>query len=142
MREWICLLSPPRSLDAHNQSALNLPFPVTPSLSSDASSLWATRRSPGVTRHRRHPKVQTIIGGIGISTDWPSPTTFVLDLGPTNPEMISIAQETLDIRRARFSRAFRYSCRHSHFCLLQLSSRSAFSADRTLPYHCAKRHNS
>ena len=33
MRERIYLLSPPTSLDAHSQSALNLPFPVTPLLS-------------------------------------------------------------------------------------------------------------
>jgi hypothetical protein len=32
MRGRICLSSPPTSLDAHSQSALNLPFPVTPLL--------------------------------------------------------------------------------------------------------------
>src|SRR3990170_2416186 len=89
---------------------------------------------------RRHPRtrhlaVQTIVGGIGISTDCPSPTAFALGLGPTNPERINLPQETLDIRRARFSRAFRYSCRHSHFRPLQPSSRSTFTADGTLPYH-------
>ena len=83
----------------------------------------------------RHLAVQTIVGGIGISTDCPSPTAFALGLGPTNPERINLPQETLDIRRARFSRAFRYSCRHSHFRPLQPSSRSTFTADGTLPYH-------
>jgi hypothetical protein len=33
MRERIYLLSPPTGLDAHSQSALDLPFPVTPLLS-------------------------------------------------------------------------------------------------------------
>jgi hypothetical protein len=82
----------------------------------------------------RHLAVQTISGGIGISTDCPSPTALALGLGPTNPERINLPQETLDIRRARFSRAFRYSCRHSHFRPLQPSSRSTFTADGTLPY--------
>ncbi len=86
----------------------------------------------------RHLAVQTISGGIGISTDCPSPTALALGLGPTNPERINLPQETLDIRRARFSRAFRYSCRHSHFRPLQPFSRSAFTADGTLPYHRAR----
>jgi hypothetical protein len=73
-------------------------------------------------------------GGSGISTGCPSPTAFALGLGPTNPERTSLAQETLGIRRVRFSLTSRYSCRHSHFCLLQPSSRSTFSANRTLPY--------
>jgi hypothetical protein len=81
----------------------------------------------------RHLAVQTIFGGIGISTDCPSPTAFALGLGPTNPERINLPQETLDIRRARFSRAFRYSCRHSHFRTLQPSSRSTFTAERNAP---------
>ena len=137
MRGRICLSSPPTSLDAHSQSALNLPFPVTPLLSR--SLLTGCLDSKAASAHRRprpwHPKVQTISGGIGISTDCPSPTAFALGLGPTNPERINLPQETLDIRRARFSRAFRYSCRHSHFRPLQPSSRSTFTADGTLPYH-------
>ncbi len=36
--------------------------------------------------------------GAGISTCCPSPTLFSLSLGPTNPGMIDIAQETLDLR--------------------------------------------
>jgi hypothetical protein len=73
--------------------------------------------------------------GSGISTGCPSPTTFVLGLGPTNPERTSLPQETLGLRRVRFSLTFRYSCRHSHFRPLQPSSRSTFTADGTLPYH-------
>ena len=140
MRGRICLSSPPTGLDAHSQSALNLPFPVTPLLPGPLL-IWLPRgdRSRPLAHQRprtRHLAVQTIVGGIGISTDCPSPTAFALGLGPTNPERINLPQETLDIRRARFSRAFRYSCRHSHFRPLQPSSRSTFSADGTLPYHC------
>ena len=83
----------------------------------------------------RHLAVQTISGGSGISTGCPSPTTFVLGLGPTNPERTSLPQETLGIRRVGFSPTSRYSCRHSHFRPLQPSSRSTFSANGTLPYH-------
>ena len=92
----------------------------------------ANLRSP---TPRRHLAVQTISGGSGISTGCPSPTTFVLGLGPTNPERTSLPQETLGLRRVRFSLTLRYSCRHSHFRPLQPSSRSTFTADGTLPYH-------
>ena len=92
----------------------------------------ANLRSP---TPRRHLAVQTTSGGSGISTGCPSPTTFVLGLGPTNPERTSLPQETLGIRRVRFSLTFRYSCRHSHFRPLQPSSRSTFTANGTLPYH-------
>ena len=54
---------------------------------------------------------------------------------PTNPEWTSLPQETLGLRRVRFSLTLRYSCRHSHFRPLQPSSRSTFTADGTLPYH-------
>ncbi len=39
----------------------------------------------------------------GILTMCPSTTPFDLALGPTNPEMIAIAQETLDFRCWGFS---------------------------------------
>ena len=58
----------------------------------------------------------------------------VLGLGPTNPERTSLPQETLGLRRVRFSLTLRYSCRHSHFRPLQPSSRSTFPVDGTLPY--------
>src|SRR5687767_15873175 len=82
---------------------------------------------------RRHLAVQTISGGFGISTECPSPTTFVLGLGPTNPERTSLPQETLGIRSVGFSPTLRYSCRHSHFCSLQPSSRSTFTAEQNAP---------
>src|SRR5262245_33208875 len=87
-------------------------------------------RPPGDTLRCKRSLV-----GSGISTGCPSPTTFVLGLGPTNPERTSLAQETLGIRCVGFSPTFRYSCRHSHFRPLQPSSRSTFTADGTLPYH-------
>ena len=92
---------------------------------------------PRIASARRHLAVQTISGGSGISTGCPSPTTFVLGLGPTNPERKSLAQETLGFRRVGFSPTFRYSCRHSHFRTLQPSSRSTFAANGTLPYRPA-----
>ena len=82
----------------------------------------------------RHLAVQTISGGSGISTGCPSPTTFVLGLGPTNPERTSLPQETLGLRRVGFSPTSRYSCRHSHSRALQPSSRLTFTARGTLPY--------
>jgi hypothetical protein len=102
---------------------------------SDRGLDWpkpANLRSPTPGRHLA---VQTIFGGSGISTGCPSPTTFVLGLGPTNPEWTSLPQETLGLRRVGFSPTSRYSCRHSHFRPLQPSSRSTFTADGTLPYH-------
>ena len=41
--------------------------------------------------------------GTGISTCCPSSTPFGLDLGPTNPGAISVAQETLSLRCYNFS---------------------------------------
>ena len=142
MRGRICLSSPPTSLDAHSQKCAQ---PTVPghALAPNRASNWLPRgdRSRPLAHQPprgRHLAVQTISGGIGISTDCPSPTAFALGLGPTNPERINLPQETLDIRRARFSRAFRYSCRHSHFRPLQPFSRSTFTADGTLPYHRAR----
>src|SRR5688572_31489620 len=96
-----------------------------------------TPNQPRIASARRHLAVQTISGGSGISTGCPSPTTFVLGLGPTNPEWTSLAQETLGLRRVGFSPTLRYSCRHSHFRTLQPSLRSTFPANGTLPYRSA-----
>jgi len=59
------------------------------------------------------------VSSTGILTCCPSRTLFSLRLGPTNPWLTDIAMETLDIRRAGFSPAFRYSSQHSHFYTLQ-----------------------
>ena len=132
----IYLSDPPTGLDAYSQNALELPHRVMPSLSPGLGSglLPACAGHPPSPTPRRHLAVQTIVSGSGISTGCPSPTTFVLGLGPTNPERTSLPQETLGLRRVRFSLTLRYSCRHSHFRPLQPSSRSTFTADGTLPY--------
>ena len=135
MSRRICLSAPPTYLDAHSQKrarttrlchALALtwdPLAVPPACAGNPRSL-----PPGDTLRCKRPLV-----GSGISTGCPSPTTFVLGLGPTNPERTSLAQETLGIRRVGFSPTFRYSCRHSHFRPLQPSSRSTFTAERNAP---------
>jgi hypothetical protein len=89
---------------------------------------------PGWPTLLRHPIAQTTRRGSGILTGCPSPTPLGLGLGPTNPTRINLPSETLDLRGPCFSHDLRYSCRHSHFCPLHQSSRSGFSADRTLPY--------
>ncbi len=43
--------------------------------------------------------------GQGILTLCPSPSAFAIGLGPTNPQLITIAEETLVFRRAGFSPA-------------------------------------
>ena len=142
----ICLSSPPTGLDAYSQNALELPCRVMPLLSPWLST-WdqfpdSNRLSPANLRSptpRRHLAVQTIVSGSGISTGCPSPTTFVLGLGPTNPERTSLPQETLGLRRVGFSPTSRYSCRHSHFRTLQPSSRSTFTAERNAPLPSADR---
>ena len=98
------------------------------------ASIELSPDQPRIASARRHLAVQTISGGSGISTGCPSPTTFVLGLGPTNPERTSLPQETLGLRRVGFSPTLRYSCRHSHSRTLQPSLRSTFAANRTLPY--------
>ena len=135
----IYLPSPPTGLDAYSQNAHELPDWVTPLLPPGIH--LRVRPSfdgqPPFASSRRHLAVQTTSGGSGISTGCPSPTTFVLGLGPTNPERTSLPQETLGLRRVRFSLTLRYSCRHSHFHPLQPSSRSTFTANGTLPYHAS-----
>ena len=83
------------------------------------------------------------ISSTGILTCCPSHTLFSLYLGPTNPWLTDIAMETLDIRRAGFSPALRYSSQHSHFYTLQqllsghlhsFLSTAKSIIHRTLPY--------
>ena len=141
MRRRICLSPPPTGLDAYSQNALELPHRVMPLLSPGIAS-WTRPTNvgqPPLGSSGRHLAVQTISGGSGISTGCPSPTTFVLGLGPTNPERTSLPQETLGLRRVRFSLTLRYSCRHSHFHPLQPSSRSTFTAAQNAPLPLALR---
>ena len=57
-----------------------------------------------------------------------------LGLGPTNPGLIIIAQETLLFRWTGFSPVCScYSFQHSHFLTLDQTSRSGFTADRNAP---------
>ena len=134
----ICLSSPPTGLDAYCQKRARttmLGHALAPTWVQLTASTWLAPDQLRIASARRHLAVQTIAGGSGISTGCPSPTTFVLGLGPTNPERTSLPQETLGLRRVRFSLTLRYSCRHSHSRPLQPSSRSTFTANRTLPYH-------
>ena len=135
----ICLSSPPTGLDAYSHNALGLPCWVMPLLSPGLCSPASDRlhadpttgsHPPGDTlRCKRSPVVPEY------QPDVHRLRRVVLGLGPTNPERTSLPQETLGIRRVGFSPTLRYSCRHSHFHPLQPSSRSTFSANRTLPYH-------
>jgi hypothetical protein len=66
------------------------------------------------------PRLQrTPTPGTGILTGCPSPAPSGCGLGPTDPTRTDLPSEPFDIRRARFSRALRYSCQHSHFPALQ-----------------------
>ncbi len=64
-----------------------------------------TRTTNGRAQHilLYHPILQTKHGSTGILTRCPSATPFSLTLGPTNPGRTSLPQETLDLRRTRFS---------------------------------------
>ena len=65
--------------------------------------------------------------GTGILTRCPSPTLIRLGLGPTNPGMITIAQETLLFRWAGFSPALKLLI-------------PAFSLDNAPPYLAVQLH--
>ncbi len=94
--------------------------------------------------HLQSPHSISNISSTGILTCCPSDTLFSLSLGPTNPWLTDIAMETLDIQRAGFSPALRYSSQHSHFYMLQqrltgrlrcFLSTAKLIIYRTLPYH-------
>jgi hypothetical protein len=55
----------------------------------------------------------------GVFTGCPSPAPPGFGLGPTDPTRTDLPSEPFDFRRARFSRASRYSCQHSHSSPLQ-----------------------
>ena len=100
---------------------------------SSPTSLAPARPTAGPPTLPRHPFAQTTLRGTGILTCCPSATPSGLALGPTNPTRIDLPSETLDLRRTRFSRVFRYSCQHSLFCTLQASFQSPFSAVQNAP---------
>jgi hypothetical protein len=51
------------------------------------------------------PSLHRLCAGQGILTLCPSGAVFTIPLGPTNPQLITIAEETLIFRRAGFSPA-------------------------------------
>ena len=136
MGRRICLSSPPTSLDAYSQNALELPCWVMPLLSPGFSApLRSDFRQPNhglplpgdTLRCKRSlvvPEYQPDVHRL---------RRVVLGLGPTNPERTSLPQETLGLRRVGFSPTLRYSCRHSHSRTLQPSLRSTFTAERDAP---------
>ena len=79
------------------------------------------------------PSLITLHSGTGILTSCPSPTTLVLGLGPTHPQLMTIAAEPCDIRWEGFTPSSRYSYRHSHSWPLHQTFQSGFSADHDAP---------
>lgn len=81
-----------------------------------------------------HP--QAVPGGIGFSTDFPSPTPCGLGLGPGLLWADEPSPEILRLSAGRILTClFAYSYRHSHFLPLHRSLRYDFYGIRTLPYH-------
>ena len=118
----VALSAPPSPLSS---AGLLTPASTPKGLAPEPITGWTTLLRPLITQTTRH--------GSGILTGYPSATPFSLTLGPTNPTRINLPSETLDLRGIRFSRILRYSCEHSHFCLLQPSLRSTFSARQNAP---------
>ena len=134
----IYLSDPPTGLDAYSQNALELPCWVMPLLSPGIDSPLRSSFHPII--HGSPPPGDTLRCKRSLVVPEYQPDVhrlrrIVLGLGPTNPELTSLPQETLAFRCVCFSPTFRYSCRHSHFRPLQPSSRSTFTANGTLPYH-------
>jgi hypothetical protein len=76
------------------------------------------------------------MGGIGLSTNCPSPTPFGLGLGPGLPWADEPSPGILRFTAKRILTSFlAYSYRHSHFYSLHHTSQYDFYANRTLPYH-------
>ena len=80
------------------------------------------RVSDNTIRHNLHTRIKSS----GILTWYPSVPPFGYTLGPTHPAMTAMGQETLVIRRWRFSLHLRYSYQHFHFPYLQHLSRDTF----------------
>ena len=81
------------------------------------------------------PSFKRLKGGIGLSTDCPSPTPCGLGLGPDLPWADEPSPGILRLSAGRILTClFAYLYRHSHFCTLHYSFRYSFAAYRTLPY--------
>ena len=72
-------------------------FPKSPPHSTDPNPIMGSMYS--------NPSLHRMCVGQGILTLCPSGAAFAIPLGPTNPQMITIAEETLFFRRAGFSPA-------------------------------------
>ena len=72
-----------------------------------ALSLHLERKSNNPPNILRSVPPLEIIGSAGILTCCPSPAAFAIGLGPTNPPLIVIAEETSGFRRAGISPALR-----------------------------------
>ena len=82
-----------------------------------------------------HPFLKRSLGGIGFSTDCPSPTPCGLGLGPGLPWADEPSPGNLRLTAGRILTCLlAYSCRHSHFSSVHMSLQSCFCPMRTLPY--------
>jgi hypothetical protein len=79
------------------------------------------------------PSLITRLSGTGILTSCPSPTALALGLGPTHPQLMTIAAEPCDIRWGGFAPPSRYSYRHSLSWPLQQAFQPPFTADHDAP---------
>ena len=79
------------------------------------------------------PSLVSLHSGTGILTSCPSPTALALGLGPTHPQLMTIAAEPCDIRWGCFAQPSRYSYRHSLSWPLQHAFQHPFSADHDAP---------
>ena len=127
----------PGSIESPEAGASRFPTPraCAPKRSHCGLRRTMSNRRARPTQPRTTQRTLSSTSGHGISTVCPSPTPLGLGLGPTNPTRINLPSEPSAIRWARFSRALRYSCRHSHSCALHRPSQDDFTADTTLPYH-------
>ena len=118
-------------------------LPITPQALSETdlpvshpTSLDALFQPCASSTLLRHPITQSVQGGIGISTDCPSPTPFGLGLGPGLPWEDEPSPGNLRLTAGRILTCLlAYSCRHSHFSPVHHSFRYGFCPVRTLPYH-------
>ena len=83
-----------------------------------------------------HPILKRLLGGIGLSTNCPSPTSLDLGLGPGLPWADEPSPGNLRLTAGRILTCLlAYLCRHYHFLNVHYSLRYSFDHLRTLPYH-------
>jgi len=107
-------------------------FAYQPSLPAWTGSSNSPLRLPSCVT----PSLKRLTGGIGISTDSPSPTLLSLGLGPDLPWADEPSPGNLRLPAGRILTCLlAYLYRHSHFQQLQHTLRYTFYASGTLPYH-------